>query len=84
MGGLGALVFTAGIGENTPTLRERICREAAWLGIEIDPGANADNGTRISAPDSPVTVWRIPTDEERMIALHTQNTFIAADEGQGA
>ena len=72
LGGLDALVFTAGIGENAPAIRERVCRQAAWLGIELDAGANERNDTRISAPGSRVSVWRIATDEEAVIARHTR------------
>ena len=72
LGGIDALVFTAGIGENSPVIRESICRQAAWLGIELDPAANAANETRIATARSRVSVWRIPTDEERTIAAHTQ------------
>jgi acetate kinase len=81
--GLDALVFTAGIGENAPQIRARVCRQAAWLGIKFDAAANdparlrASGATHpagaacISAPDSPVAVWVIPTDEDLMIARHT-------------
>ncbi len=72
LGGLDALVFTAGIGENSPLIRERICDQAAWLGIALDKEANAANRNRISLSGSAVSVWRIPTDEERVIALHTR------------
>ncbi len=72
LGGLDALVFTAGIGENSPVLRERICRDAAWLGLEFDRAANEKGGPRISAAGSRVTAWVIPTNEELMIAQHTQ------------
>jgi len=71
LGGLDALVLTAGIGENSPEMRARICGRAAWLGIELDEAANRTGGARISAPASRVGVWVIPTDEERMIAEHT-------------
>jgi acetate kinase len=71
LGGLDALVFTAGIGEHAAPVRERIGRAAAWLGVDIDPAANATHGPRVSAPDSRVPVWVIPTDEELMIATHT-------------
>ncbi|MCE9658834.1 MAG: acetate/propionate family kinase [Burkholderiales bacterium] len=70
-GGLDALVFTAGIGENAPAIRERVCRDAAWLGVVLDPAANRSGGPRISAPESRVAVWVLPTDEELMIARHT-------------
>ena len=68
--GLDALVFTAGIGENSAPVRERICRACAWLGLEFDPEANRAQGPRISAPGSRVAAWVIPTDEERVIARH--------------
>src|SRR5215831_7377508 len=71
LGGLDGLVLTAGIGENSPEIRARICVGAAWLGIRLDERANRSGGPRISAPDSRVSVWAIPTDEERMIAEHT-------------
>jgi len=72
LGGLDALVFTAGIGENSPAVRERICRDAAWLGLELDRAANQKGGPRISAAGSRVTAWVIPTNEELMIAKQTQ------------
>ena len=75
LGGLDALVFTAGIGENSDSLRRRVCRDAAWLGIELDDHANQEqaSGPRcISTADSRVATWVIPTDEELMIARHTQ------------
>jgi acetate kinase len=72
LGGLDAIVFTAGIGENSAVLRERVCRDARWLGIEIDAAANASGGPRISTAASPVSAWAIPTNEELMIARHTQ------------
>jgi len=70
-GGLDALVFTAGIGENAAPVRAAVCRQSAWLGIELDEAANEHGTERISAPSSSVSVWVIPTDEERMIARHT-------------
>jgi acetate kinase len=70
--GLDALVFTGGIGEHAVAIRERICREAAWLGVEIDSKANAAGGPRISAAKARVSVWVIPADEERVIAGHTR------------
>lgn len=72
LGGLDALVFTAGIGENSAEIRKRVCEASAWLGIEPDDGANAANGSRISRPGSKVSAWVIPTNEELMIARHTQ------------
>ena len=73
LGGLDALVFTAGIGEHAAPIRERICRQAEWLGIEIDDAANAAHAQRISQPGSKVSVWVIPTNEELMIAQHTKS-----------
>jgi len=71
LGGLDALVFTAGIGENAPKLRERIVSHAAWLGAELDPTANAAGATLISTPGSRISLHVIPTDEELMIARHS-------------
>jgi len=71
LGGLDALVFTAGIGENSAILRAALCRKLEWLGVRLDETANAVNGPCISAPDSKVSVWVIPTNEELMIAQHT-------------
>jgi acetate kinase len=71
LGGLDALVFTGGIGENAVAIRERVCRDAAWLGVELDPAANAAGGSRLSTPGSRVAAWAIPTNEELMIARHT-------------
>ena len=71
LGGLDGLVFTAGIGEHATEIRSRICKKAAWLGIVLDAAANEAGGPRISARDSPVSVWVIPTDEDLMIARHT-------------
>ncbi len=76
--GLDALVFTAGIGENAAAVRERVCRRLEWLGVRLDPEANRRGGPRISTEASPVSVWVIPTDEERMIALHVRDCLRAA------
>jgi acetate kinase len=70
LGGLDALVFTAGIGEHAAPVRERVCRQSEWLGVRHDAAANARHATRISAPDSPVDVLVLPTNEEWMIAQH--------------
>jgi acetate kinase len=69
--GVDALVFTGGIGERAVPIRERACRQAGWLGLELDPAANAADGPRISADGSRMAAWVIPTDEELMIARHT-------------
>ncbi|KAA1011052.1 acetate/propionate family kinase [Paraburkholderia panacisoli] len=71
LGGLDAIVFTAGIGEYAPPVRERVCRLAAWLGVSLDASANARHGPRINDTQSAVEVWVIPTNEELMIARHT-------------
>jgi acetate kinase len=71
LGGLDGLVFTAGIGENSSEIRARICEGSAWLGIDLDPDANATHATRISRADSRVSAWVIPTNEELIIARHT-------------
>jgi acetate kinase len=73
LAGLDAIVFTGGIGEHDPFVRERVCRGAAWLGIELDPEANAAHGPRISTAGSRTAAWVIPTNEELMIARHTRD-----------
>lgn len=77
LGGLDALVFTAGIGEHHPAIRAGICNAARWLGVELDGRANESNGPRISSESSRVSAWVIPTDEERVIAKHTMETLRA-------
>ena len=72
LGGLDGLIFTAGIGENAPDIRAAACERLAWLGLHIDPRANAANAACISTADSRVQVYVIATDEEAMIARHTQ------------
>jgi acetate kinase len=71
LGGLDAFVFTAGIGENSPSLRARIVEMLAWLGGKLDPQANAAAATSIATRDSRIGLYIIPTDEELMIARHT-------------
>ena len=71
MGGIDALVFTAGVGENSPDIRARVCTRLEWLGLRLEAAANRDGGPRISAPGCRVSAWVVPTDEERMIAEHT-------------
>jgi acetate kinase len=72
LGGLDALVFTGGIGERAAPVRSRVCRDAAWLGLELDAAANQAGGPRISSASSRVAAWVIPTNEELMIARHTR------------
>ncbi len=73
LGGLDVLVFTAGVGENGPTIRRMVCEGLDFLGIKLDEEKNQKRGEEciISAPDSKVTVWIIPTNEELMIAQDT-------------
>src|SRR5581483_6453635 len=73
LGGLDALVFTGGIGENAAAIRARVCRDAAWLGLELDEAANEAGGPLVSCSESKVHAWIIPTNEEFMIARHTRS-----------
>lgn len=78
LGGVDSLVFTAGIGEHAAHIRARVCRDAAWLGVQLDEAANQAGPIepgqpyRISLPESAVSAWVIPTNEELMIARHTR------------
>ncbi len=71
LGGLDALVFTAGIGERSPEIRQRVCEAACWTGLRLDESANQSQALLISEKNSPVSVWVVPTNEELMIATHT-------------
>ncbi|MBX4929002.1 acetate kinase [Rhizobium binae] len=71
LGGLDAFVFTAGVGENSPVMRERIAKKLVWLGAKLDAGRNAAGELLISSEDSRIAVYCVPTDEELMIARHT-------------
>ena len=71
LGGLDALVFTAGIGEHATDIRRRVCEQAGWFGFEIDEGRNAAGGPMITAGTGKASAWVIPTDEDLMIALHS-------------
>jgi len=73
--GLDAIAFTAGVGENAASIRSRVCEDAAWLGVKLDPEANAAGGPCISVTASKVSAWVIPTNEELMIARHTQRVL---------
>ncbi|PWC89004.1 acetate/propionate family kinase [Azospirillum sp. TSO5] len=75
MGGVDAVVFTAGIGERSAPVRARVGDKLAWMGVEIDAAANEANATKISTAGSRLPVYVIPTDEERMIALHTRKVL---------
>lgn len=77
--GLDALVFTAGIGENSPEVRKRICQRSEWLGIRLDEEANQQRGcSLISTADSRVPVFVIPTNEELMVALEVRDQLRGA------
>lgn len=78
MDGIDALVFTAGIGENAPPVRAALCARLGWLGALLDPAANEAGATVISAPESPLKVMVIPTDEELMIARQTLSVLEGA------
>ena len=84
LGGIDALVFTAGIGENSPEIRSRICAASAWLGIDMDPDANRERRSRISRSGSRVSAWVIPTNEELIIARHTGRLLGLVDGRQPA
>lgn len=78
LGGIDALVFTAGIGENSASIRTRVADRLAWLGAKIDAQANGRNETRISSTGSRIGLYVVPTDEELMIARHTLDLIAAA------
>lgn len=80
LGGLDCLVFTAGVGENSPETRERVCESLEFLGVKLDAEKNKVRGKEmlISTPDSKVAVWVIPTNEELMIAQDTAELVNAA------
>ena len=82
LGGVDALIFTGGIGEHAATIREQVCHAAAWLGVELDPLANAADGPRISTENSKIAAWVIPTNEELMIARHTRHSLNASRQGK--
>ena len=71
LGGLDALVFTGGIGENAGAIRASVCRGAAWLGVQLDDAANAKGGPRLTQSGSAASAWAIATDEQAVIARHT-------------
>jgi acetate kinase len=72
LGGLDALVFTGGIGEHAAEIRARVCGDACWLGVVLDEAANVAGGPRVSMPDSAVSAWVIPTNENLMVARHAR------------
>jgi acetate kinase len=81
LGGLDALVFTGGIGEHSAEIRAQVCQQLTWLGMEFDDSANAAAYTRISMDNSRLSAWIVPTNENLMIAKHTQRQItIVRDE----
>ncbi len=83
LGGLDGFVFTAGIGEHSPEIREAVCERLGWLGVRIDRAANANHADRIATSESRVDVRVIPTDEEAMIARHTRDVLSGTGEMGG-
>jgi acetate kinase len=81
LGGLDGIVFTAGIGENAAPVRAAICRRLAWLGVALDDAANDTGAAVISTADSRVRVRVVPTNEERMIAIHVRDLLAATAQG---
>ncbi len=75
LGGLDAIVFTGGIGENDADVRSSVCEGCRWLGLQIDATRNGKRAGRISTDISRVAAWVVPTDEERMVARHTASTL---------
>jgi acetate kinase len=81
LGGLDVLVFTAGIGENAPSIRWRICQDLLYLGVHVDRSRNDQNAAIISQDGSPVTVRVMKTNEELMIARHVSHLLRMRTEG---
>jgi acetate kinase len=75
LSGLDALIFTGGIGEHSAIIRAKVCRQAAWLGLELDESANETGSKRISSSNSKISAWIVPTDENWVIAQHTLRTI---------
>jgi acetate kinase len=84
LGGVDALVFSGGVGAHAGVLRDTICRPLAFLGIALDPGANAANEQRVSAADSALPVFALVTDEEGVIATHCRAQLAARGRAQTA
>jgi acetate kinase len=74
--GLDAIVFTGGIGENSPLVREKVCRQLHWLGVVLDQSANKAGASRLNSAESRISILRIPTDEELMIAHHVRSLIV--------
>ena len=78
LGGLDALVFTGGIGEHAAPVRARVVEAAGWLGLALDAAANAADGPCITGPGA-ARAWVVPTNEELMIARHTQALLLGSE-----
>jgi acetate kinase len=78
LGGLDALVFTAGIGEHAVAIRARVVKALSWMGVQLDEAANARHDLCISLADSPLTVLVLPTDEEAVLAQQTRVVLFSA------
>jgi len=78
LGGVQAIVFTGGVGENAAAIRARVCEDAAWLGLQLDEDANRRGGPLVSTAASRVAAWIVPTNEELTIARHTQRLLMRA------
>jgi len=78
LGGIDALVFTGGIGENATPVRANVVNRSAWLGLHLDQTANDGAGPRITSPDSAVPAWIVPADEESIIARHTLDVLLGS------
>jgi acetate kinase len=76
LGGLDALVFTGGVGENAAPVRARVCQAAGWLGIALDEKANDVGGPCLTLPECPTSAWAIPTDEQGVIARHMARLLV--------
>jgi len=74
--GVDAFIFTAGIGENSPRIRARVAEKLGWLGVTLDAAENDRNAQRISATNSRIPLYVVPTDEELMIAQHTLSVLM--------
>jgi acetate kinase len=72
LGGLDALVFTGGIGEHAAPIRARVCRAAAWLGIDLDEAANASGGPLVTTRVSPIRAWVVAAEENLVVARHVR------------
>jgi len=73
--GLEAIIFTGGIGENSPVIRQMVCEKFTWLGLELDYSNNSESALTISSKESAVDVYVLPTNEELVIAQHTCNVL---------